>query len=307
MYNVIIGKILIYLCVTFNCNTQLIHRNNLSIRVCCKLVTFDMLKFVILVLVAFSLKSAVDVSAIVFGPTDITRREGEDDVVFICPSIESQVPIWKINDCIYGVTNLPHPFLAAYDNLLILFVDLSMDQFTFQCFIHSDKPGPDVSPSTIGRLNVPTVAVSSEVASVCAQDLNEDSSFSKVKIDGICKSSSSIPPTMKVINPLKLKINHNLMDIMKDSCTLSWHYSQNQDNNNNCTFSNVLFRIRGWTCLNSDQAIIWEKNITKRSEVKLHNGELIRGDESVTVTIEAISKRSGNNPRDLCTYLQYGI
>ena len=88
-----------------------------------------------------------------FGPTDITRRVGEDDVVIICPTRKYIAPVWSINNYTYGASSLPLPFLPAYDNLLIPYVELNMDKFTFQCFIPTGV-GLDVVGSSIGTLTV---------------------------------------------------------------------------------------------------------------------------------------------------------
>ena len=100
-------------------------------------------------------------AAVSFGPTNITRRIGEDDIVFVCPSVDhKRTPIWKVNGLTHATSDLPRPFVPVYDNLLIPFVQQNMDGFTFQCFIPNGK---GVVPSSIGTLHVALLVNSDNV------------------------------------------------------------------------------------------------------------------------------------------------
>ena len=87
------------------------------------------------------------------GHVDISRRVGENNIIIMCPTFKSVAPIWRISNYTYGSSSLLSPFQPAYDNLLIPFVKLMMDQFTFQCFVPTGV-GLEVLPSSVGTLTV---------------------------------------------------------------------------------------------------------------------------------------------------------
>ena len=237
--------------------------------------------------------------SISFGPTDKTRREGEDDIIFICPTINEYAPIWAVNGLNYGSSSLPPPFRAAFDNLLIPFVDLSMDQFTFRCFYHDTS---DVGPrlkllaSTTGTLTVATDLGSS------TPKLNISTKFTNRNLQSIANSTSKESGTSELI------LHHRFLEFNDGiNRTISWHYSDSH-NNDNCTFSDVFFRIRGWQCRNPNQMNVnasWEQPIkTGITEITINSGNL-SNNPPIIITLEAVS--DVNSPNKSCASLRYGI
>lgn len=227
--------------------------------------------------------SSISISS---GPTDKTRKDGEDDVIFICPTIDELAPIWAVNGVNYGSSSLPPPFRAAFDNLLIPFVDLSMDQFTFRCFVR-DSNGLGVTSSSTGTLTVTT-------------DLG--SSNAKLNV-----SNHDYEQIMRTINigsesgMSELILHHRFVEFNEGNThTISWHYSDGH--NDSCNVSNIFFRIRGWQCRNANQINSnpsWERCIqTGITEATINSSNL----SSTIITLEAIS-----NANRSCVSLQYGI
>ena len=87
------------------------------------------------------------------GPTNITRRAGEEDVIIVCPAYGPAAPIWRINGLLYGATSLPSAFHSAYENLRIPVVKVNMHNYSFQCFIPTGIK-LNVLGSSIGVLSV---------------------------------------------------------------------------------------------------------------------------------------------------------
>ena len=169
-----------------------------------------------------------------FGPTDITRRVGEDDVVILCPSIDSSAPIQSINGIIYGSSNLPISFKTAFDNLLTPFVEKSMDKFTFQCFVPIGT-GLNVMPSSIGELSV---MIDSFIA---VHQLPFGYNFMPYVSMQEYQYSDTIPPPVITMTQYNLTVNHRDLKFDRDMVKLSWLYSE--VNAETCSLNKVIFQI----------------------------------------------------------------
>ena len=225
-----------------------------------------------------------------FGPTNITRRVGEDDVVIMCPTIDNSVPIWSINEIIYTSATLPSGFKAALDNLLIPFITENMDEFTFQCFIPIGT-GLNVVSSSIGILSV---MIDSSVA---VRQLPFGYNMAQVSIP---KYFDTIPPPVTTIVRYNLTINHHNLKFDKNIIKLAWLYSE--VNAETCSFNSVSFRIRGWQCQNSltyDSG--WERT-TNNLEINIEKREL---HQPLFFTIEAISRAKDVDDNTVCTFMDY--
>ena len=89
-----------------------------------------------------------------FGPRNITRSEGTNDVTVSCQSYPLQAtPFWKINNTTYYFSDVPLPFVASQSgrSINIPTIDLSLNGTFFQCFIPSSS-GNDLISSSIGVL-----------------------------------------------------------------------------------------------------------------------------------------------------------
>lgn len=225
-----------------------------------------------------------------FGPTNITRRVGEDDVVIMCPTIDNSVPIWSINEIIYTSATLPRGFKAALDNLLIPFITESMDEFTFQCFIPIGT-GLNVVSSSIGILSV---MIDSSVA---VRQLPFGYNMAQISIP---KYFDTIPPPVTTMVQYNLTINHRDLKFDKNKIKLAWLYSE--VNAETCSRNSVRFKIKGWQCPNSQvEEPEWEK-ITNNLEYDIE-----KKNEPWYYTIEAISTAKDIDDNTMCTVMEYSV
>ena len=91
-----------------------------------------------------------------FGPSDITRVEGERNEFIPCPFDGINTPFWRINDTFYHFSILPCPFIASISpvGLVITVVDRTISGTSFQCFAAGTGLDTSVMASTVGVLTV---------------------------------------------------------------------------------------------------------------------------------------------------------
>ena len=92
-----------------------------------------------------------------FGPRNITRTEGSNDVTIPCHSSQA-TPFWKIKHITYYFSDVPPPFMASQSgrSITIPIIDLSLNGTSFQCFAPSSGDDLLIS-SSIGVLTVTAV------------------------------------------------------------------------------------------------------------------------------------------------------
>lgn len=106
----------------------------------------------------YSLNKALCSGSNFSGPRDITRTEGDNQVVIPCQSHRVQAtPFWKINDTIYYYSDVPPPFIASRNgrDIIIPVVGSTLNGTSFQCFVPSSSGYGLISSST-GLLTVIT-------------------------------------------------------------------------------------------------------------------------------------------------------
>lgn len=87
------------------------------------------------------------------GPVNITRQEGEDNVIIHCPFSTSSTPIWRINSMLYEPLPLRLPLMPTKNGISISVVDMIYNNTSFQCFTPNGN-GLDVCKSSTGTLTV---------------------------------------------------------------------------------------------------------------------------------------------------------
>ena len=208
------------------------------------------------------------------GPTNITRKAGEDDVIIACPAYGPAAPIWQINSLTYGASSLPYPFQSAFENLLIPIVEASIENYSFQCFIPTGIK-LDVVGSSIGVLNV------------------DESGGIQSSVDHFQLFSGG------------LKINHQKLRFSAENLTISWLYS---DDGSTPDCLSVLFRVQGWACTTSNDQPqvdpIWSHNITSGMDITIDSSDMMDKNVTVFVTLEAIKKSDATT---VCSDLKFGL
>lgn len=88
------------------------------------------------------------------GPQNITRMNGDTNVVILCPYCTNFSPkIWEINGISYAWQNLPRAYSLIYGGLLIEGITSELNNTSFKCFY--PIPGSViVQPSSVGFLTV---------------------------------------------------------------------------------------------------------------------------------------------------------
>ena len=197
---------------------------------------------------------------------------GEDDIVFICPAYGPGAPIWRINALIYGASSLPDSFQSAYENLLIPFVEASMSNYSFQCFI-----------PTSSKLNV------------------VGSSIGVLRVD----DSAGILAGAKSLLDSSLNIDHQKLRFSAENLTISWLYS---DDGNTPDCSSVFFRIQGWECTTSNRqpqsGPVWSCTVTSGMNITIDFSDMMHNNSSVYVTMEAIKESDATT---VCKDLKFGF
>ena len=91
-----------------------------------------------------------------FGPTDITRTEGDLNEFIPCPFDGINTPFWKINETFYHYSVLPCPFIPSTSpaGLVITVVDRSISGTSFQCFAPGTGRDTSIMASSVGVLTV---------------------------------------------------------------------------------------------------------------------------------------------------------
>ena len=87
------------------------------------------------------------------GPHNITRIEGEENVLVDCPFSSTGAPIWRINDSLFDVASIQPPFIPTTFGITISLVTRNIDQTRFQCFAPTGN-GLQVNASDVGTLTV---------------------------------------------------------------------------------------------------------------------------------------------------------
>lgn len=210
------------------------------------------------------------------GPIDIIRRVGENDIIIMYPTFQVVAPIWRINNFTYGASSLPSPFQPAYDNLLIPFVLLTMNKFTFQCFVPTGI-GLEVVPSSVGTLTV---------------------DFGNSTMKQSARNKADLP---------MLALNHWRLHFYSNNVTLPWFYSHDSTRYEACSFTDVTFQIQGRQCLDLVKSgLVWERNITNVTEISIPSTNLTGNNNSpIFVNMTVTSNRLEQNA--VCASLSYQI
>ena len=86
-----------------------------------------------------------------FGPTNITRLEGERNVFIPCPFTDGLYQIiWQINGNVYTKYDLPEWCTTYAFGLLIRDIDIRLNMTSFRCLY----PGTTTKVSSLGVLTV---------------------------------------------------------------------------------------------------------------------------------------------------------
>ena len=86
-------------------------------------------------------------------PQNITRFEGDKNVIILCAYSRNTLPVWEINGYLYNQLSLPVGYTAHVKGLLIPSVTREMNQTTFRCH-YKQKVGYPRKLSEIGKLIV---------------------------------------------------------------------------------------------------------------------------------------------------------
>ena len=208
------------------------------------------------------------------GPVNISRREGEKNVVIMCPTFQAVAPIWRINNHIYGASSLPSPFYPAYDNLLILTVLSTMDNFTFQCFIPTGVRH-EVVPSSTGTLSVDSVNLLQH-AYAGTMSTGTQSDNAEVTLD------------------------HWRLHFDFQKITLPWKYYFGNDSTVHCSFSEATFHIKGWHCIDGVRStLVWQRNLSNTTAISITSSNV---NTSIFINMTVASN---SNPNVICTSLSY--
>ena len=99
------------------------------------------------------------------GPANITKYEGDEDVIIPCPFSGPATPYWRINSTTYHISQIEFPFTPLPNgNLFIHLVYRMLNNTSFQCFA---APGtvndPTPLQSSVGILTVIPINTTSKL------------------------------------------------------------------------------------------------------------------------------------------------
>lgn len=87
-------------------------------------------------------------------PVNITRQEGEENVLIHCPFSAVGAPIWKANQTLYEPLSFKPPILPTITGINIAKLTRDLNQTSFQCFIANGIGELNVEASSVGWLTV---------------------------------------------------------------------------------------------------------------------------------------------------------
>lgn len=87
-------------------------------------------------------------------PINITRQEGEENVLIHCPFSANGAPIWKVNQTLYEPLGFKPPIQPTITGISITKLTRDLNQTSFQCFILNGVEELAVQASSVGWLTV---------------------------------------------------------------------------------------------------------------------------------------------------------
>ena len=87
-------------------------------------------------------------------PINITREEGEENVLIHCPFSAVGAPIWKVNQTLYEPLGFKPPLRPTINGISITKTTRDLNQTSFQCFLLNGVEELDVQTSSVGWLTI---------------------------------------------------------------------------------------------------------------------------------------------------------
>ena len=101
-------------------------------------------------------------------PSNITRVEGEENILIHCPFSAIGAPIWRVNQTLRDPLSFKPPIQPTITGISITKLTCDFNQTSFQCFILSGIEELDVQASSVGWLTVTRNGIAHRIASwVC--------------------------------------------------------------------------------------------------------------------------------------------